>query len=184
MPYGRTSCAWARWPPSNEPESLERLERRATSRGHQAKVRQRRLSPVPDGVSVTCRRRPNDGLSLLPCAGHMSTTAAALTRRTWAEESLNKVPAITATFWLIKILSTTIGETFADFLAVNVGLGTAVTDGAMFAVLAVTLFAQLRTRRYTPWLYWLTVVLVSIVGTQITDFFTDQLGVSLYVSTA
>ena len=114
----------------------------------------------------------------------MSTTAAALTRRTWAEESLNKVPAITATFWLIKILSTTIGETFADFLAVNVGLGTAVTDGAMFAVLAVTLFAQLRTRRYTPWLYWLTVVLVSIVGTQITDFFTDQLGVSLYVSTA
>ena len=114
----------------------------------------------------------------------MSATAPTLTRRPGAEAFLNKVPAITATFWLIKILSTTIGETFADFLAVNVGLGTAVTDGVMFAVLAVTLFAQLRTRRYTPWLYWLTVVLVSIVGTQITDFFTDQLGVSLYVSTA
>ena len=52
----------------------------------------------------------------------------------------------------------------------------------MFAVLAVTLVAQLRARRYVPWLYWLTVVLVSIVGTQITDFFTDQLGVSLWVS--
>lgn len=96
---------------------------------------------------------------------------------------LNKVPVITATFWVIKILSTTIGETFADFLAVQVGFGTAVTDGAMFTVLALTLAAQLRARRYIPWLYWLTVVLVSIVGTQVTDFFTDQLGVSLWVST-
>jgi uncharacterized membrane-anchored protein len=97
---------------------------------------------------------------------------------------LNKVPAITATFWLIKILSTTIGETFADYLAVQVGLGTALTDGAMMTLLAVALVAQLRARRLVPWLYWLTVVLVSIVGTQITDFFTDILGVSLYVSTA
>ncbi len=113
----------------------------------------------------------------------MQPTSETLTRQVTTRDFLNKVPAITATFWLIKILSTTIGETFADFLAVNVGLGTAVTDGVMFAVLAVALFAQLRTRRYTPWLYWLTVVLVSIVGTQITDFFTDQLGVSLYVST-
>jgi uncharacterized membrane-anchored protein len=97
---------------------------------------------------------------------------------------LNKVPAVTATFWLIKILSTTIGETFADFLAVNVGLGPTLTDITMIAVLTVTLIAQLRTRKHVPWLYWLTVVLVSIVGTQITDFFTDTLGVSLYVSTA
>lgn len=114
----------------------------------------------------------------------MTTSTAHDTTRHVAADFLNKVPAITATFWLIKILSTTIGETFADYLAVQVGLGTAVTDGAMVTVLAVTLVAQLRTRRYTPWLYWLTVVLVSIVGTQITDFFTDQLGVSLYLSTA
>jgi uncharacterized membrane-anchored protein len=96
---------------------------------------------------------------------------------------LNKVPLITATFWVIKILSTTIGETFADYLAVNVGLGPAVTDGIMFAALAVALMIQFRTRAYTPWIYWTTVVLVSVVGTQITDFFTDNLGVSLYVST-
>jgi uncharacterized membrane-anchored protein len=97
---------------------------------------------------------------------------------------LTKVPAITATFWVIKVLSTTIGETFADFLSVNVGLGPAVTDATMIAVLAVALTVQLSTRRYTPWIYWLCVVLVSIVGTQVTDFFTDTLGVSLYVSTA
>jgi uncharacterized membrane-anchored protein len=101
-----------------------------------------------------------------------------------AVDFLNKVPVVTATFWLIKILSTTIGETFADFLAVDVGLGPTITDVAMITVLAITLVAQLRTRKHVPWLYWLTVVLVSIVGTQITDFFTDTLGVSLYVSTA
>ena len=103
---------------------------------------------------------------------------------TMRESWLTKVPAITATFWVIKILSTTVGETFADYLSVNVGLGPGITDVAMLAVLAVALTVQLRTRQYTPWIYWLCVVLVSIVGTQITDFFTDTLGVSLYLSTA
>ena len=109
-----------------------------------------------------------------------TTAAAPPGTSTW----LTKVPVITATFWVIKVLSTTVGETFADFLTVNVGLGPAVTDIAMLAVLAVALTIQLRKTRYTPWVYWLCVVLVSIVGTQITDFFTDTLGVSLYVSTA
>ena len=106
-------------------------------------------------------------------------TARTIQTRSW----LTKVPAITATFWVIKVLSTTIGETFADYLSVNVGLGPAVTDAAMFTVLAVALVVQFRTRQYVPWIYWLCVVLVSIVGTQITDFFTDTLGVSLYLST-
>lgn len=97
---------------------------------------------------------------------------------------LTKVPAITMTFWVIKVLSTTIGETFADYLAVNVGLGPAVTDAVMIGALVVALVVQFRTRAYTPWIYWLCVVLVSIVGTQLTDFFTDTLGVSLYLSTA
>src|SRR4051794_36029387 len=112
----------------------------------------------------------------------MSVTSAYAerSRATW----LTKVPAITATFWVIKVLSTTIGETFADYLSVNVGLGPAVTDAVMVAVLATALVIQFRTREYTPWTYWLCVVLVSIVGTQITDFFTDSLGVSLYLSTA
>ncbi len=108
-----------------------------------------------------------------------SSGLAKRTRTAW----LTKVPAITATFWVIKVLSTTVGETFADYLAVNVGLGPLVTDAIMMTVLAVALFTQFRTRQYTPWAYWLCVVLVSIVGTQVTDFFTDTLGVSLYVST-
>jgi uncharacterized membrane-anchored protein len=109
-----------------------------------------------------------------------ATTSSAPPRQdTWQ----TKVPVITATFWVIKVLSTTVGETFADFLSVNVGLGPVVTDLAMLVVLAVALTIQLRKRAYAPWAYWLCVVLVSIVGTQLTDFFTDTLGVSLYIST-
>ncbi|QXI26011.1 COG4705 family protein [Pseudomonas vanderleydeniana] len=97
---------------------------------------------------------------------------------------LNKVPEVTLSFWVIKIMSTTVGETAADYLAVDAGLGQGVTSIGMAVLLAIALFGQLRSRAYTPWIYWLTVVLVSIVGTQITDVLTDKLGVSLYASTA
>jgi uncharacterized membrane-anchored protein len=95
----------------------------------------------------------------------------------------NKVPEITLAFWVIKIMSTTVGETGADYLAVHAGLGTAATGLLMGALLLGMLAVQLRGRRYVPWTYWTTVVLVSIVGSQITDALTDTLGVSLYVST-
>src|ERR1700681_687670 len=97
---------------------------------------------------------------------------------------LNKVPEVTLAFWIIKIMSTTVGETGADYLAVHVGLGTAVTGAIMVGLLLAALLVQLRMRRYVPWIYWLTVVLVSIVGTQITDALTDGLSISLYESTA
>lgn len=97
---------------------------------------------------------------------------------------LNKVPEVTLAFWVIKIMSTTVGETFADFLAVDAGLGLGVTSAVMALLLATALFFQMRSRAYTPWIYWLTVVLVSIVGTQVTDILTDVLDVSLYTSTA
>jgi uncharacterized membrane-anchored protein len=99
----------------------------------------------------------------------------------WAD---NKVPEVTLTFWLIKILSTTVGETGADYLAVNVGLGTLMTDAITATLLAIALGFQLHFRRFVPWAYWLTVVLISVVGTQVTDALTDGAGISLYVSTA
>ncbi len=97
---------------------------------------------------------------------------------------LNKVPEITITFWIIKILSTTVGETCADYLTVNVGLGQSLTSMIMGGVLLLALIKQVSSKQYTPWIYWLNVVLVSIVGTQITDILTDKMDVSLYVSTA
>src|ERR1700746_581309 len=96
----------------------------------------------------------------------------------------NKVPEVTIAFWTIKILSTTVGETGADYLAVHVGLGANLTMAGVTGLLVAAQVLPLRARRYIPWIYWLTVVLVSIVGTQITDFMSDKLEVSLYVSTA
>ena len=101
-----------------------------------------------------------------------------------AGRMLNKVPQVTLVFWVIKILSTTVGETGADYLAVHVGLGTATTGGIMAVLLLLSLLMQVQARRYVPRVYWLTVVLVSIVGTQITDALTDQLDISLYTSTS
>ncbi|MDF5723176.1 MAG: hypothetical protein PUP91_22430 [Rhizonema sp. PD37] len=95
----------------------------------------------------------------------------------------NKVPEVTLGFWIIKIMSTTVGETGADYLAVNAGWGQIVSRGVTITLLAIALFIQLRLHRYVPSIYWLTVVLVSVVGTQITDALTDGLGVSLYLST-
>lgn len=100
-----------------------------------------------------------------------------------AIDTFNKVPVVTPVFWIIKIMSTTVGETGADYLAVHVGLGAARTGAIMGALLIAALLLQLRAPRYVPWIYWLTVVLVSIVGTQITDALTDGLEVSLYTST-
>jgi uncharacterized membrane-anchored protein len=79
-------------------------------------------------------------------------------------EMVNKVPEVTLVFWIIKIMSTTVGETGADYLAVHVGLGTTLTAAIMVCFLAAALTIQLRARRYVPWIYWLTVVLVSVVG--------------------
>jgi uncharacterized membrane-anchored protein len=100
-----------------------------------------------------------------------------------SQRMLNKVPQVTLWFWIIKVMSTTVGETGADYLAVHVGLGPLVTGAVMTALLIAAMILQLRADRYVPWIYWLAVVLVSVVGTQITDALTDGLGVSLYLST-
>jgi uncharacterized membrane-anchored protein len=92
---------------------------------------------------------------------------------------LNKVPEATVFFWIIKVFSTTVGETAADYLNVDLGLGLDGTSLVMAGLLAVFLALQVRARRYVPWRYWSTVVLVSVVGTLITDYLTDQLGVPL-----
>ena len=97
---------------------------------------------------------------------------------------LNKVPQVTLGFWIIKIMATTVGETVADYLAVDAGFGKTSTRIAMGVLLTIVLLLQLRKNRYVPWLYWFAVVLVSIVGTQITDALTDDMGVSLYISTS
>lgn len=96
---------------------------------------------------------------------------------------LNKVPEVTTYFWVIKIMATTVGETAADYLNSNLGLGLTGTTLLMSAIFIVFLVWQFRTRRYIPAVYWAMVVLISVVGTLITDNLTDNLGVSLWVTT-
>ncbi len=100
-----------------------------------------------------------------------------------ARQLLNKVPEITLFFWIIKILCTTVGETAADFLNTNLGFGLTGTSFVVGALLIVTLVVQFRARSYVPWIYWLAVVLISVVGTLITDNLVDNLGVALRTTT-
>ena len=96
---------------------------------------------------------------------------------------LTKVPEVTLAFWVIKVLATTVGETFADFLAEKFGLGLTELTLIMGAGLVVALGIQFRAKHYVPWMYWLCVVLISVVGTLITDKLVDDVGVSLWTCT-
>jgi uncharacterized membrane-anchored protein len=97
--------------------------------------------------------------------------------------SFNRVPKVTFDFWLIKLMAVTMGETAADYLAVNLGLGLTATSLIMAAILGLALIAQFAQKRYVPWAYWLAVVLISIVGTLVTDNLVDNFGVPLLAST-
>lgn len=97
--------------------------------------------------------------------------------------ALNRVPAVTPEFWLIKLMAVTMGETAADYLAITLGFGLTATSLIMTAILIGALYGQFGLKRYVPWSYWLTVVLVSIVGTLVTDNLVDNFGVSLVTTT-
>jgi uncharacterized membrane-anchored protein len=98
-------------------------------------------------------------------------------------QMLNKVPEITLYFWIIKILCTTVGETAADLMNEELGLGLTNTTYIMTAGLIAVLIVQFRSRKYIPGVYWMAVVLISIVGTLITDNLVDNAGVPLQTTT-
>ncbi|HTU15136.1 MAG TPA: hypothetical protein VMF31_08055 [Solirubrobacterales bacterium] len=96
---------------------------------------------------------------------------------------LNKVPEVTLYFWIIKILCTTVGETAADYMNVDLGFGLTNTTYFVTALLIVALIFQFASRRYVPGIYWTAVVLISVVGTLITDNLVDNMGVALQTTT-
>ncbi|MBN9218343.1 MAG: hypothetical protein J0I79_10340 [Mesorhizobium sp.] len=99
------------------------------------------------------------------------------------QRAANRVPDVTVDFWLIKLMAVTMGETAADYLAVNLGLGLTMTSLIMTGVLLVALVFQFAQKRYIPWAYWLAVVLISVVGTLVTDNLVDNFGVRLETTT-
>jgi len=110
----------------------------------------------------------------------MATTTRARSR---ARQMLNKVPEVTVYFWIIKLLCTTVGESFADYVNETLGFGLTNTTLLFSAALVVALVAQFRLNRYVPGIYWLAVVLIGVVGTLLTDNLTDARGVPLWIST-
>ena len=102
---------------------------------------------------------------------------------TTTRRMLNKVPEVTLYFWVIKILCTTVGETAADYLNENLGFGLTNTTYLVGALLIAALVFQFRARKYVPGIYWLAVVLISVVGTLITDNLVDNFGVALETTT-
>ena len=112
-----------------------------------------------------------------------ATPSPARPAKWWARQMLNKVPEITVYFWLIKVLCTTVGETFADNLNENLGLGLSNTSYIMGALLIAVLVFQFRTRKYVPGIYWLAVVLISVVGTLVSDNLVENYGVTLETTT-
>ena len=96
------------------------------------------------------------------------------------ERGLSKVPEVTALFWIIKILTTGMGETTSDFFAHTTGPIIAVVLGGVGLALALAL--QFKTDRYRPWQYWSCVVMVSVFGTMAADVIHVGLGVPYVVS--
>ena len=89
---------------------------------------------------------------------------------------LSKVPQVTAAFWLVKILATTLGETGGDALSMTLNLGYGLSSLIFLGFFAVTLGAQMRTTRYHPVLYWAVVVATTTVGTTMSDYLDRSLG--------
>ncbi|HLZ59212.1 MAG TPA: hypothetical protein VKR06_19895 [Ktedonosporobacter sp.] len=95
-------------------------------------------------------------------------------------QALRKVPEVTAYFWIIKLLTTAMGETTSDVLVNHINPIIAVALGGIG--LAVALVLQFSARRYVPWIYWLAVVMVAIFGTMAADVLHIGLGIPYIVS--
>lgn len=91
-------------------------------------------------------------------------------------EALSKVPQVTLIFWLVKILATTVGETGGDALSMTLKLGYATSSIILLGFFAITLTAQLASRRYHPVFYWAVVVATTTVGTTTSDYLDRTLG--------
>jgi uncharacterized membrane-anchored protein len=113
----------------------------------------------------------------------MTSIAQPIPAASRGRQMLNKVPEVTLYFWIIKILCTTVGETAADYLNVDLKMGLTNTTYIAGGLLAVILAVQFWTKRYVPGVYWLAVVVISVFGTLITDNLSDKYNVALETST-
>ena len=93
---------------------------------------------------------------------------------------MSKLPTITASFWVMKIAATTLGETAGDMLSMTLAVGYAVSSLILIGAFAVSVSAQLAAERYTPPLYWLVILTTSTAGTTTSDYMDRTLGLGYF----
>src|SRR4051812_29079404 len=91
--------------------------------------------------------------------------------------ALSKVPAVTLGFWMIKILATTLGETAGDTVSMTMDLGYLIGTVIFLAPLILLVVAQIRARKFHPFLYWATIIASTTAGTTMADFADRSLGI-------
>jgi uncharacterized membrane-anchored protein len=96
---------------------------------------------------------------------------------TTGKAQLNKVPAVTLIFWVIKIVCTTLGETGGDAVTMSMNLGYLVGTLIFAAIFIVAVVAQIKAKRFHPFLYWVTIIATTTVGTTMADFADRSLGI-------
>jgi uncharacterized membrane-anchored protein len=96
---------------------------------------------------------------------------------TAVKRGLSKVPAVTLTFWIIKILATTLGETGGDAVTMSLKLGYLVGTAIFAVIFIVAVSAQIFAKRFHPYLYWAVIIATTTVGTTLADFFDRSLGI-------
>jgi uncharacterized membrane-anchored protein len=91
--------------------------------------------------------------------------------------SISKVPEVTLAFWIIKICATTLGETAGDAVSMSMNLGYLIGTAIFAAVFLVAVTAQIKARGFHPFLYWITIIATTTVGTTMADFADRSLGI-------
>ena len=101
----------------------------------------------------------------------------ALSQKNVLSDALNKVPALTLIFWVIKILATTLGETAGDAVSMSMNLGYLLSTIIFAALFFAAVSVQIRAKLFHPFLYWATIIATTTVGTTLADFATRSLGI-------
>ena len=94
-----------------------------------------------------------------------------------ANTALSKVPELTLIFWVIKILATTLGETAGDALSMSMNLGYLVSTAIFAAIFFAAVIAQIKAKQFHPFIYWVTIIATTTVGTTLADYADRSLGI-------
>src|ERR1019366_3254864 len=97
-----------------------------------------------------------------------------------SDSALSKVPEVTLLFWIIKIAATTLGETAGDAVSMSMKLGYLIGTAIFGVIFIVAVVAQIRAKKFHPFLYWTTIVATTTVGTTLADFATRSLGIGYF----